>query len=382
MSYKRKIKVLIVDDSAIVRQALSYIFNSDPFIEVVATANDPYFAVKKIQKYQPDVVTLDLQMPRMDGLTFLKKLMKQNPVPVVIISSFSEQGSINTIKALEYGAVDVVEKPSLSNDREIRESKLRLCNKIKAASLAKVKRNQTNTVNNTTTNTNTLNTSNLKTNNNNNPTRLNPGIKYSADVIIPEPISYKTTSTTEKIIAIGASTGGTEAIKDFLMRMPINAPGIVIVQHMPEKFTLSFANRLNQLCQIKVKEAENRDVVEKGVALIAPGNKHMLLKRIGNRYFVEVVDGPLVNRHKPAVDVLFRSVAKYAGSNAIGIIMTGMGADGAKGLLEMKNAGATTAAQDEKTCVVFGMPKVAIKKGGVDKILPLQMLAGFALRNL
>ncbi len=374
MSYKRKIKVLIVDDSAIIRQALSFIFNSDPFIEVVATANDPYFAVKKIQKYQPDVVTLDLQMPRMDGLTFLKKLMKQNPVPVVIISSFSEEGNMNTIKALEYGAVDVVEKPSLSNDREIRESKLRLCNKIKAASLAKVKRHGTNTINNT---------NNLITKNkNSNTTRLNPGVKYSADVIIPEPISYKTTSLTEKIIAIGASTGGTEAIKDFLMRMPINAPGIVIVQHMPEKFTLSFANRLNQLCQIKVKEAENRDVVEKGVALIAPGNKHILLKRMGNRYFVEIVDGPLVNRHKPAVDVLFRSVAKYAGSNAIGIIMTGMGADGAKGLLEMKNAGATTAAQDEKTCVVFGMPKVAIKKGGVDKVLPLQMLAGFALRNL
>ena len=372
MSYKRKIKVLIVDDSAIVRQALSFIFNSDPFIEVVATANDPYFAVKKIQKYQPDVVTLDLQMPRMNGLTFLKKLMKQNPVPVVIISSFSEQGSMNTIKALEYGAIDVVEKPSLSDDREIRESKLRLCNTIKAASLAKVKKNGIST--NITTNTNRLNT--------NNNAKLNPSKKYSADVILPEPISYKTTSLTEKIIAIGASTGGTEAIKDFLMRMPVNAPGIVIVQHMPEKFTLSFANRLNQLCQIKVKEAENRDVVEKGVALIAPGNKHMLLKRMGNRYFVEVVDGPPVNRHKPAVDVLFRSVAKYAGSNAIGIIMTGMGADGAKGLLEMKNAGATTAAQDEKTCVVFGMPKVAIKKGGVDKVLPLQMLAGFALRNL
>ncbi len=361
MSYKRKIKVLIVDDSAIVRQALSLIFNSDPFIEVVATANDPYFAVKKIQKFQPDVITLDLQMPRMDGLTFLKKIMKQNPIPVVIISSFSEQGSMNTIKALEYGAVDVVEKPSLSDERAIRESKLRLCNKIKAASLAKVKRK----------------TDNRLTNN----TPLSPGKKYSADVIIPEPLVYRKTSPTDKIIAIGASTGGTEAIKTFLMKMPTNAPGIVIVQHMPEKFTLSFANRLNQLCQIKVKEAENRDVVERGTALIAPGNKHMLLKRMGNRYFVEVIDGPLVNRHKPAVDVLFRSVAKYAGSNAIGIIMTGMGADGAKGLLEMKNAGATTAAQDEKTCVVFGMPKVAIKKGGVDKILPLQMLAGFALRN-
>ncbi len=361
MSYKRKIKVLIVDDSAIVRQALSYIFNSDPFIEVVATANDPYFAAKKIQKFKPDVITLDLQMPRMDGLTFLKKIMAQNPIPIVIISSFSEKGSMSTIKALEYGAIEVVEKPLLSDKKAVEASRIRLCNTIKAASLARVKRKRGSIIN---------------------TPQIPVNKKYSADVIMPEAISYKTTSTTNKIIAIGASTGGTEAIKTFLMEMPLNAPGIVIVQHMPEKFTLSFANRLNQLCRIRVKEAENRDYVERGTAFIAPGNKHMILKRTGQRYFVEVLDGPLVNRHKPAVDVLFRSVAKYAGANALGIIMTGMGADGAKGLLEMKQAGAKTVAQDEKSCVVFGMPKVAIKKGAVDKILPLKNLAGFALRNI
>lgn len=370
MSNKRKIKVLIVDDSAIVRQALSFIFDSDPFIEVVATANDPYFAAKKIQKFNPDVVTLDIQMPRMDGLTFLKKLMAQNPLPIVIISSFSEKGSMTTIKALEYGAVEVVEKPVLSDKAQIEASRTRLCNTIKAASLAKVARKTSTFSSSRTKKTTTTNS------------KLGVSQKYTADVIIPEPLSYKTTSTTDKIIAVGASTGGTEAIKVFLQDMPTNAPGIVIVQHMPEKFTLSFANRLNQICRIRVKEAENRDYVERGTALIAPGNRHMIVKRSGNRYFVEVIDGPLVNRHKPAVDVLFRSVAKYAGSNAMGIIMTGMGADGAKGLLEMKQAGAKTAAQDEKTSVVFGMPKVAIKKGAVDRVLPLHNLAKHALSNL
>ncbi|NMC59133.1 MAG: chemotaxis response regulator protein-glutamate methylesterase [Candidatus Methanofastidiosa archaeon] len=353
---KGKIKVLIVDDSAVVRQTLAAIFSTDPNIEVVDTASDPFYAVKKIQNEVPDVITLDIEMPRMDGLTFLRKIMSQHPMPVVIISSLTDKGSETAIKALEYGAVEIITKPQLDTKQFIEESKIRLCDIVKAAAVAKVKHRSL--------------TSSFQ---------VTP--KYTADVILPS-VSRGSSmiKTTEVVVAVGASTGGTEALKLLLEKMPSDSPGIVIVQHMPENFTKSFANRLDDLCKITVKEAENGDSVIRGRALIAPGNKHMLLRRSGAKYYVEVKDGPLVNRHRPSVDVLFRSTARYAGRNAIGVILTGMGADGAQGLLEMKNAGAKTIAQDEKTCVVFGMPKEAIKINAVDKILPLEDITDSVLK--
>ena len=352
----RKIRVLIVDDSAVVRQTLSSILETDPAIEVMGTACDPYIAAKKIQSEVPDVITLDIEMPRMDGLTFLRKIMAQHPIPVVIISSLTEEGSQTAIRALEYGAVDVIAKPRMDTQKFIEESKIRLCEVVKAAAHARIHTRSSN------------------------PTYLKVEPKLSADAVIAK--SEGPTSmikTTDIVIAVGASTGGTEALRIFLEAMPPDCPGIVIVQHMPENFTRSFANRLNDICRIQVKEAENGDSVISGRALIAPGNKHTLLKRNGAKYFVEVKEGPLVNRHRPSVDVLFRSTARYAGANAIGIIMTGMGDDGAKGLLEMKEAGAKTAAQDEQTCVVYGMPKEAVKLGAADRVLPLEKLANFAI---
>lgn len=351
---KEKIRVLIVDDSAVVRQALSAIFSSDPQIDVIGTASDPYIAARKIQREVPDVITLDIEMPRMDGLTFLRKIMTQHPIPVVIISSLTEKGSETALRALEYGAVEIITKPALSTKQFIEESKIKLCDVVKAASIAKLKKRVVRAI------------------------KVQP--KYNADVVIPKSTRYSMVKTTEVVIAVGASTGGTEALRVFLEAMPLDTPGIVIVQHMPEHFTRSFANRLNEICRITVKEAKNGDSVLRGQALIAPGNKHTLLKRSGARYYVEVKDGPLVNRHRPSVDVLFRSTARYAGNNAIGIIMTGMGDDGARGLLEMKQAGAQTAAQNENSCVVFGMPKEAIKIGAANKVLPLEQLAGFALK--
>ncbi len=350
----KKIKVLIVDDSAVVRQTLQSILNTDSEIEVMGTASDPFFAAKKIQQEIPDVITLDVEMPRMDGLTFLKKIMSQHPIPVVIISSLTAKGTETAMKALEYGAVEVIAKPQMDTKRFIEESKIRLCDAVKAAAQAKIKRKaiqQQEFV-------------------------VQP--KYSADAILPKmaPSDASMLKTTELVVAVGASTGGTDALRIFLEAMPLDSPGIIIVQHMPENFTKSFANRLNELCAITVKEAENGDSVIRGRALIAPGNHHMLLKRSGARYYVEIKDGPLVNRHRPSVDVLFRSTARYAGKNAIGIIMTGMGDDGARGLLEMKEAGARNIAQDEKSCVVFGMPNEAIKLNAVEKILPLDQIAG------
>ncbi len=356
MTFDNKIRVLIVDDSAVVRQTLSSILETDPEIEIMGTANDPYIAAKKIQNEVPDVITLDVEMPRMDGITFLRKIMTQHPIPVVIISSLTEEGSQTAIKALEYGAVEVIAKPRMDTRQFIEDSKIRLCEAVKAAAAAKLRK--------------ATPTSHMK---------VEP--KLSADAVISKaPVETSMIKTTETVIAVGASTGGTEALRVFLEAMPIDCPGIVIVQHMPENFTRSFANRLNELCKISVKEAENGDSVLRGHALIAPGNKHTLLKRSGAKYYVEVKDGPLVNRHRPSVDVLFRSTARYAGSNAIGIIMTGMGDDGAKGLLEMKEAGAKTAAQDEETCVVYGMPKEAVKLGAADKVLPLEQLAQFAVK--
>lgn len=352
----RRIKVLIVDDSAVVRQTLQAILNSDPEIEVMGTATDPFFAAKKISQEVPDVITLDVEMPRMDGLTFLKKIMSQHPIPVVIISSLTAKGTETALKALEFGAVEVIAKPQMDTKKFIEESKIKLCDAVKAAALAKIKRKSS-------------------------PQEFQVQPKYSADAILAKsiPTDASMLRTTELVVAVGASTGGTDALRIFLEAMPPDSPGIVIVQHMPENFTKSFANRLNELCQITVKEAENGDSVIRGRALIAPGNHHMLLKRSGAKYYVEIKDGPLVNRHRPSVDVLFRSTARFAGRNAIGIIMTGMGDDGARGLLEMKEAGARTIAQDEKSCVVFGMPNEAIKLGAAEKIMPLDQIAGLTL---
>jgi two-component system, chemotaxis family, protein-glutamate methylesterase/glutaminase len=347
---KKKIKVLVVDDSAVVRQTLLAILQTDPDIEVIGTAADPIFAAKKIAKDIPDVITLDIEMPRMDGITFLRKLMSQHPIPVVVISSLTEKGTETALKALEFGAVEIITKPQMHTKEFIEESKINICDAIKAASRARVSRKIFNK-----------------------PIIVEP--KHSADAVISPPRNFSMIKTTEIVVAVGASTGGTDALQIFLQDLPHDVPGIVIVQHMPENFTRSFANRLNELCKVHVKEAENGDSVTRGKVLIAPGNKHMLLKRSGARYYVEVVDGELVNRHRPSVDVLFRSIAQFAGSNAVGIIMTGMGDDGARGLLEMKEAGAKTFAQDEKSCVVFGMPKEAIKLGAANLVLPLQQMA-------
>jgi len=346
-----KIKVLIVDDSAVVRQTMKEILSSDSQIEVIGTANDPYIAAEKLKREVPDVITLDIEMPRMDGITFLHKIMSQHPIPVVICSSLTEEGSEIFLKAIEYGAVEIIQKPKIGAKKFLEESRILICDAVKAASRAKLNRLSEN--------------------------RLKITPKLSADAVIAKPKSGFNTpiKTTEKVVVVGASTGGTEALRVFLEALPPDAPGIVIVQHMPENFTSAFAKRLNGICQVTVKEAANNDSVIRGRALIAPGNKHILLKRSGARYYVEVKDGPLVSRHRPSVDVLFRSAARYAGPNAVGIIMTGMGDDGAKGMLEMKERGAFNIAQDEVTSIVFGMPNEAIKRGGVDKILPLQEIA-------
>ncbi len=351
----KNIRVLIVDDSALVRQSLKEIINSDPGLEVMGTASDPYVAADKIRYEIPDVITLDVEMPRMDGITFLQKIMTQHPIPVVICSSLTPTNSITALKALEYGAVEIIQKPRLGTKQFLFESKIRICDAIKAAGRVRVKR-IARTVR-----------------------RVEP--KYTADAVLPKPRSNAMVQTTDKIVVVGASTGGTEALRIFLEAMPTDSPGMVIVQHMPEHFTAAFASRLNGICNVTVKEAENNDSILRGRALIAPGNKHTLLKRSGARYYVEVKDGPLVCRHRPSVDVLFRSAARYAGSNAVGAIMTGMGDDGARGLLEMKESGAFTIAQDEATSVVFGMPQEAIKLGAVSKIAPLESIAGAILRN-
>ena len=348
-----KIKVLIVDDSALVRQTLSDIISSDPELEVIGMAQDPVVAVQKISEQAPDVITLDVEMPRMDGITFLQKIMAQHPIPVVMCSSLTEKGSETALKAMEFGAVDIITKPKMGTKQFIEESRIRICDSIKAAAASRIR-----------------------------PMRAVREVspKYNADVIMEAPNANAMVQTTEKIVAVGASTGGTEALSTFLQMLPEDSPGIVIVQHMPEHFTAAFAKRLNSICRVTVKEGENNDSVVRGHVLIAPGNKHMLLKRSGARYYVEVKDGPLVSRHRPSVDVLFRSAARYAGKNAVGVIMTGMGDDGAHGMKEMHEAGARTIAQDENSCVVFGMPGEAIKLGGVDKVLPLEKIAAEVLR--
>jgi two-component system chemotaxis response regulator CheB len=357
-----KVRVLIVDDSASVRQTLAGILETDPGIAVIGTAADPFVAARRIQDEVPDVITLDVEMPRMDGITFLRKIMAQRPVPVVMCSSLTEEGSATLMQALEAGAVDVILKPRVDTAQFLQDSKTRICDVVKAAARARLKHLPGQAVAR--------------------PARPRaPEKKLTADVILPAPVAgHAMARTTETVVCIGASTGGTESLRVVLEALPANCPGIVIVQHMPEKFTAAFARRLDGLCEIEVKEAADGDSVLRGRALIAPGDKHMLLQRSGARYYVAIKDGPLVSRHRPSVDVLFRSAARFAGANAVGIIMTGMGDDGAKGLAEMKQAGAHTVAQDEATSVVFGMPKEAIALGAADKVMPLDLMAMEVMR--
>ncbi len=356
---RKKIRVLIVDDSAVVRQTLKDILSSDPTTEVMGTASDPFIAARKIMKEVPDVITLDVEMPRMDGITFLQKIMTQHPMPVVICSALTEKGCETTLRAMEYGAVDIITKPRMGVKKFLEESRIIICDAVKAAARARVRRI---------------------------PKRGLAGHarvekKLTADAVMPPPRGKAMARTTESVVVVGASTGGTEALRVFLEAFPLDCSGIVIVQHMPEHFTRAFSDRLNTICRIEVKEAENGDSVLRGRALIGPGNRHILLKRSGARYYVEVRDGPLVCRHRPSVDVLFRSAARYAGANAVGVIMTGMGDDGARGMREMKEAQATNIAQDEATSVVFGMPQEAIKRSAVDKVLPLESISGAVIRE-
>ncbi|MDD5241890.1 MAG: chemotaxis response regulator protein-glutamate methylesterase [Sulfuricella sp.] len=338
------IKVLIVDDSALIRSVLKEIIESHKDLKVVGAAPDPLVAREMIKALNPDVITLDVEMPRMDGIGFLEKLMRLRPMPVVMISSLTEKGSDITLRALELGAVDFIAKPKLDISRGLKEYSQEIAEKIRAAAKAHLKKPAL---------------------------QIQPSL--TADAVLPS-LSNRIAST-EKLIIVGASTGGTEAIKDFLIKLPPDCPGIAITQHMPEAFTKSFAQRLDSLCKISVKEAENGDRILPGHAFIAPGHSHLLVKRSGANYVCELSDGPLVNRHRPSVDVLFRSAANHVGKNAIGVILTGMGKDGAVGMLEMKQAGAHNFAQDEASCVVFGMPKEAIATGGVDEIVPLQDMA-------
>jgi two-component system chemotaxis response regulator CheB len=337
------IKVLIVDDSAIVRQILATELSKLPDIEVIATAPDPYIARDKIVNLHPDVITLDVEMPRMDGITFLRKLMQHHPIPVIVISSLTPKGGVVAMEALDAGAVDVLCKPGAAYT--VGDIMPILIEQIRASAKIDYQKMQS--------------------------------LREKASQVVPSRKAM--TLTTNKILAIGASTGGTSAIEIVLKRMPETAPGIIIVQHMPEKFTASFANRLNNICDLTVKEAVQNDSIVPGTALIAPGNYHTVVKRSGARYFVEIKDGPPVFHQRPSVEVMFNSVAKYAGANAVGVLLTGMGADGAAGLLAMKQAGARTIAQDEKTSVVWGMPGEAVKLGAAEMVLPLDKIADKAL---
>lgn len=345
------IKVMIVDDSALVRQVVSQALEKAAGIEVIATAADPLFAIDKMRKLWPDVLIVDIEMPRMDGISFLRKIMAERPTPVIICSSLAEKGAQASFDAMAAGAVTIITKPKAGLKSFLEDASNDIVQAVRAAARA---------------NMNALSRMS-------GAAAVNPlnRPKLTADVILPPGAPTAMAKTTDQLIAIGTSTGGTQALEAVLTRLPSTCLGIVLVQHMPEKFTAMFAERLNSICEIEVREARNGDRVVPGRALIAPGGRHMMLKRSGAQYVVEVVDGPLVNRHKPSVDVLFRSVAKFAGANALGIIMTGMGDDGARGMKEMHDAGAQTIAQDEASCVVFGMPKEAIKLGGVDNVMPL-----------
>ena len=338
------INVLVVDDSAVVRQVLTGVLSKDRSINVLAAVADPIFAMQRMRMHWPDVIVLDMEMPRMDGITFLKKIMAERPTPVVICSTLTTRGAETTMQALAAGAFTIVTKPKIGIKDFLLDSSSDLIEAVKAAARANAK-------------------------------NLLPTFPLPSAIALSEAENTALSETTDRVVAIGTSTGGTQALEQVLSGLPRVCPGIVVVQHMPEKFTAAFAARLDQICQIEVKEAKEGDRVISGRALIAPGGRHMLLKRSGAQYHVEVRDGPLVNRHRPSVDALFRTVAKCAGKNALGIIMTGMGDDGARGLLEMHQEGARTVAQDEASCVVFGMPKEAIKLGGVDKVVALSLIA-------
>jgi two-component system, chemotaxis family, protein-glutamate methylesterase/glutaminase len=337
----RKIKVMIVDDSAVVRQVIKGLLAEAPDIEIISTAADPVFAMQHMQRQWPDVIIMDVEMPRMDGITFLRKIMAEHPTPVIICSSLTEKGAQTTMQALAAGAVEVLTKPRLGVSDYLRNAAHDLLHAVRAAASANVRRLTTP-----------------------------PTPRQTADAVLPAG-GQSMAQTSDKIIAIGTSTGGTQALEVVLKALPQDCPGLIIVQHMPEKFTAAFAARLDTLCRIKVREAQHHDRILPGQALIAPGGRHMMMKRSGAQYHVEVIDGPLVNRHRPSVDVLFRSVAKFAGANAIGVIMTGMGDDGARGLKEMHDAGAYTMAQDEHSCVVYGMPREAVKLGAADQVVAL-----------
>jgi two-component system chemotaxis response regulator CheB len=343
----KPIRVLIVDDSATVRQVMSAVLNNAPGIEVIGTAADPLFAMEKMNREWPDVLLMDVEMPRMDGITFLKRLMAERPTPVVICSSLTETGTATAMQALSSGAVSIVTKPRVGLKQFLQEAGNEIVAAIRAAALANMRKMA--------------------------PPAAPPPPRLGMDAIPAGPVMAMA-ETTDKVVAIGASTGGTQALEAVLVALPRVCPGIVIVQHMPEKFTAAFAARLDGLCQIEVREARNGDRVLPGRALIAPGGRHMQLKRSGAQYHVDVIDGPPVNRHRPSVDVLFRSAARCAGGNALGVIMTGMGDDGARGMKEMYDAGAATLAQDEASCVVYGMPKEAVKLGGVGRSVPLQAI--------
>jgi len=340
----KKIQVFIVDDSAVVRQVLQTVLTQDPDIAVLATAHDPIFAWHRMQRQWPDVVILDIEMPRMDGVTFLRKIMAEHPLPVIICSSLAESGAQITLDALSAGAVQVIQKPHSGLRDFLQKDAPEIIHAVKAAARANLRN-----------------------------IRPAPASTFAcATTVVPDVLLQK---STEKVIAIGTSTGGTQALEVLFRALPVTVPGVVVVQHMPEKFTAAFAARLNTISALEVREASDGDRVLPGRALIAPGGKHMRLRRNGAQFMVQVFDGPLVKHHRPSVDVLFRSVAEVAGRNAWGVIMTGMGDDGAQGLAEMHRVGAHTIAQDEASCVVFGMPKEAIRLGGVDEILPLQSIA-------
>jgi two-component system chemotaxis response regulator CheB len=342
---KQKVRVLIVDDSASVRQSLTSILNEDPDIEVMGAAADPFAAARRLAEEIPDVIILDIEMPRMDGITFLRKIMAQKPIPVIICSTLTEDRSDLMFEALEAGAVDILPKPRLDTRQALLDSASRFRDAVKAAARARLRPRRA--------------------------PRMVVGAKLTADAIIPPPVAGRARPVTERIVCIGVSTGGTEALRDVLEGLPHRAPAILIVQHMPQGFTAAFAKRLDGLSEMDIKEAEDGEVVAQGCAYIAPGGRHMLLQRTGQRYHIAIKDGPPVSRHRPSADVLFRSAAQHAGRNALGIIMTGMGDDGARGLLEMHKLGAATRAQDEDSCVVFGMPKEAIACGAVDKVVSL-----------
>jgi two-component system chemotaxis response regulator CheB len=352
-----RIKVMIVDDSAVVRQVMTGVLESDPGIDLIGAAADPIFAYERMKVQWPDVLLLDVEMPRMDGITFLKKLMQERPTPVVICSTLTEAGAATTIEALSAGAVSIITKPKIGLKQFMSESAQEVISAIRNAARVNITRLAARSV------------------------AVPVAARNNADVMLKAPTarSHAMTQTTEHIVAIGTSTGGTQALQTVLSALPAVTPGIVIVQHMPPQFTAAFAARLNSLCQIEVREARDNDRVVPGTALIAPGGKHMMLHRSGAQYHVEIKEGPPVNRHCPSVDVLFRSTAKCAGRNALGIIMTGMGDDGARGLREMRDAGAHTLAQDEATCVVFGMPKEAIRLEAAVRVVPLESIPNLIL---